>query len=155
MTSVTVTARQGEPVMTATATVTADSGAAYAATTVTARAITRSTAPLVLTRDVDQVDAMQRIPGLAFTVLAGTPVEALNHWDDAPLVIVSADQVAPALAADLPARHLVVVTNDRPADLAAVATLVTDHGGHHYRADVVPLEYLADVLPRLYEQAGA
>lgn len=116
--------------------------------TVTAAHFTR-TAPLVLTRDPDLVDALQSIEGLPFTVLAATPLQAWDHWPDAPLVIVSADQVGPALAADMPARHLVIVDNGWRVDLVAVARLVTDHGGNRYRADVVPAQHLAAILPEL------
>jgi hypothetical protein len=124
-----------------------------ATATVTAASITR-TAPLLLTRDFDVIAAMQEVPGLAFTVVAATPVQAWDHWTDAPAVIVSADQVAAALAAGMPARHVVVVVNDRPADLVAVRDLVTSIGGERFRADVVPLAHLATVLPSLYAIAG-
>lgn len=119
-----------------------------ATATVTAESFTR-TAPVLLTRDPDVVDALQDVPGLPFTVLAATPLQASTHWADAPAVIVSVDQVGPALAAGLPARHVIVIEHDRPADLVAVRDLVTDDGGARYRADVVRIDLVADVLPRL------
>jgi hypothetical protein len=125
-----------------------------ATATVTAASFTRS-APLVLTRDPDLVDTLQSVPGLPFTVLTSTPLQAWHHWIDAPLVVLGADQVAPALAEDMPARPLVVVANGRPVDLVAVARLVTDHGGNRYRADVVRAEDLATVLPALLAREGA
>ncbi len=115
---------------------------------VTAASITHRS-PVLLTRDPAAVDAVQDVDGLPFTILAATPAQASAHWAAAPAVIVSADQVSAALAADLPARHIIVVVGDQPADLVAVAHLVTDHGGHRYRADVVPLALLAEALPAI------
>lgn len=116
--------------------------------TVTAASLVR-TAPVLLTRDPDVVDALQGVPGLPFTVLAATPLQASAHWLDAPAAIISVDQVAAALAADLPARNVIVIEHDRPADLGAVRDLVTDAGGARYRADVVRLDLVATVLPLL------
>jgi hypothetical protein len=119
--------------------------------TVTADQITR-TAPVVLTRDLEILLTLNEAPGMPFTVVAQTPLQAEPYWTDAPAVFVGADQVRAALAADLPARRMIVVTNDMPADLDAVAKLATDHGGNHYRADVVRVDLLPHVLGDLLAQ---
>lgn len=130
--------------MTATATVTA------------ATVTTTGPAPAVLvTCDLDVIDAVKHTPGLPFTLVTGSALQAWPHWADAPVVIVGADALAGCVAFGLPARDLVVVTNDRPADHGAVQFLTTGLDGTDHRADILPAAHAADVLPRVLARTAS